>query len=325
MKSGREIDSARVGEQLRANDKILILTHKSPDGDTLGTGAALCRVLQQMGKQARVENSEPIPEKYRFLLEGLAQPDFDPEYIIAVDVADPKLLGDKLSVYADRVDLCIDHHPSNLYYAKEVFCRPEDGAAALTLYRILKEMGEPITPDIATDLYTGLSTDTGCFRYSNTSSEALRVAADLIDAGADNAGINVRMFETKSLAYFRLFQKVLAGLRLYCKGQVAVFKVTREMMEETGATEDMLDAIAPFSRQIAGVKAGVTMKQQADGRYKFSLRTHEPLDASAICQLIGGGGHARAAGSGIVEDEEEALSVILKFMALKLDCGVDET
>lgn len=316
------ITEERVKELLLEKDKILILTHKSPDGDTLGTGTALWRVLQSLGKTARVENSDTIPVKYAYLFDGLVATDFVPEYIIAVDVADPKLLGDKLSVYAERVDLCIDHHSSNLHYATELLCRPADGAAALTLYRVLKLMEVPMTPAIATSLYTGLATDTGCFRYSNTTSELMRAAADLMDAGADHADINVRMFETKSLAYFRLLQTVLAGLRMYCNGQVAVFKVTQDMMAQAGATEDMLDAIAPMSRQIAGVKAGITMKQTADGTYKFSLRTHEPLDASEMGRLLGGGGHARAAGTGVVTDEEVALSKLLDWTAEQLHCEV---
>lgn len=321
--SGQLVDAARVIELLKKADNILILTHKSPDGDTLGCGSALCRVLQGMGKHARVENSEVWPKKYDFLFTGIVMDEFTPEFVVAVDVADPQLLGDKLSCYADKVDLCIDHHPSNHLYAKETLLRADDGAASLTLFRVLKEMGVELTPELATDLYTGLSTDTGCFRYSNAGAEAYQVAAELIEKGADNADINVRMFETKSLSYFNLLQEVLAGLRMYCNGQVAVFKISRDMMDRTGATEDSLDAIAPLSRQIEGVKAGVTMKQTADGRYKFSLRTYEPLDASEVCKLLGGGGHARAAGTGMLEDEEAALQTILAYMAKELHCEVE--
>lgn len=318
-----EVDNKRVIAFLSEADKVLILTHKSPDGDTLGCGTALCRFFQDRGKLARVENSDPVPKKYEFLFEGVDSPEFVPEYIVAVDVADPKLLGEKLSVYKDKVDLCIDHHPSNLHYAKETLLCATDGAAALTLYRVFKEMGAEITPAIATCLYTGLSTDTGCFRYASTTAEAYRAGADLIDLGADNGDINIRMFETKPLSYFRILSEVMSGMRMYCNNQVSVLKVTRAMMERTGATDDALDAIAPMSRQIAGVKLGITMKQTKEGLYKFSLRTHEPLDASALAQLIGGGGHARAAGSGILEEEEAALRVVLEAAAKELHCEVE--
>lgn len=318
-----EIRSERVIELIREMDRVLILTHKSPDGDTLGCGTALCRLLLSMGKQARVENSDEIPAKYDYLFEGIPELDFVPEFVVAVDVADPKLLGSKLEPYADKVDLCIDHHVSNVMYAKETFLRGDDGAACLTLYRIFKEMGADITPAIANSLYTGLSTDTGCFRYSNASAEAYRAAADLIELGADNTKINTAMFETKSLGYFKLLQKVLSGLRMYCDNQVAVFKVTQEMLREVGATEDAWDAIAPLSRQIEGVVLGVTMKETKDGKYKFSLRSHEGFDACAAANRLGGGGHARAAGTGLLEDEEAALQVLLQYAAEQLHCEIE--
>lgn len=308
-----KIDSDRVAELLQEKDNILILTHKNPDGDTLGCGVALCRVLQGLGKNARVENSDIIPKRYSYLFEDLQVMDFEPEFIVAVDVADTKLLGERLEgLYSDRVDLCIDHHGSNREFAKELYLRSEDGAASLSLYRIIKKMGVSVTPQIATALYTGLSTDTGCFRYSNASSECYRVAAELIDSGADSARINVLMFETKPLSYFRLLTEVLAGMRTFCDGRVIVLKVTRDMFDRTGATPDQCDAIAAMSRQVEGALCGITMKEKQGGGYKLSLRTHEPLDAAQLCGLLGGGGHARAAGCDSGEDEEASLKILIE-------------
>ncbi len=314
-----KIDSDRVAELLQEKDNILILTHKNPDGDTLGCGVALCRVLQGLGKNARVENSDIIPKRYSYLFEDLKVMDFEPEFIVAVDVADTKLLGERLEgLYSDRVDLCIDHHGSNREFAKELYLRSEDGAASLSLYRIIKKMGVPVTPQIATALYTGLSTDTGCFRYSNASSECYRVAAELIDSGADSARINVLMFETKPLSYFRLLTEVLAGMRTFCDGRVIVLKVTRDMFDRTGATPDQCDAIAAMSRQVEGALCGITMKEKQGGGYKLSLRTHEPLDAAQLCGLLGGGGHARAAGCDSGEDEEESLRILIEAITKAL-------
>jgi len=302
------IDIKRVIELLNNAEDVLILTHKNPDGDTLGCGVALCRVLRAQGKRANVINGDVIPKRYDYLFEGLEPQDFEPRYIIAVDVADNKLLGDKLnSIYGDKVDLCIDHHGTNVEYAKELFLNSSDGAAALTLFRIFKEMGVNITPDIATALYTGLSTDTGCFRYSNASSESYRVGAELIDLGADNANINVLMFETKPMEYFKLLSETLNGMRTFCDGKVVVLKVTNEMFARTGATPDQCDAIAAMSRQVEGVLCGVTMKEKPNGGFKFSLRTHEPLDASKLCGAFGGGGHKRAAGCDAPALEEEKI------------------
>lgn len=313
------IDENRAAELLEAHDNILILTHMSPDGDTLGSGTALCRVLLSQGKKAAVVNSDPIPEKYDYLVKGLPEQDFEPEYIVAVDIATPALFGKKLSRYSDSVDLCIDHHPSNSDYAGNLHLMPGDGATCLTLYRILEIMGAEITPDVAGALYTGLSTDTGCFRYSNADAECYRVAAELIDCGADNAWINNRMFETKPVSYYRLIPEVFAGMRLFADGRISVFKVTNEMLERTGATEDVCDSVSAMARQMEGVLLGITMKQKPDGSYKFSLRTHAPLDASEIAKALGGGGHMRAAGCAVTGNEEEALEKIIKLAEEQLD------
>lgn len=314
------VNADRVIELLKEKDDVLILTHKNPDGDTLGCGVALCHMLRGLGKRARVENSEKIPARYSFLFEGLEPMDFEPGFIVAVDIADTKLLGDRLEgLYADKIDLCIDHHGSNRGYAKELHLCPDDGAAALTLYRIFKKMEVEITPDIATALYTGLSTDTGCFRYSNANSEAYRAGADLIDKGADNALINVLMFETKPYSYFKLLRDVLAEMRSFCDGKVIVMKVTLDMLERTGASAEHCDAIAALSRQVEGSVCGITMKEKKDGGFKFSLRTHEPLDASAICGAFGGGGHMRAAGCDAGVDEEETLRKMISIIEEELN------
>lgn len=317
-----DVSITQVYDLLRTHDNFLILTHKSPDGDTLGCASALTRALLSMGKKARFENSDVIPEKYAFLYDDIPVPEFEPEYIIAVDVADTKLLGDKLSVYADKVDLCIDHHISNRRYAKYLHLHAEDGAAALTLYRIFTTCGVEITPAMASDLYTGLSTDTGCFRYTNANAEAYRAAAGLIELGADNGKINELMFETKPLSYYKLVQETLGSMRMFCDSKVAVFKVTQEMLHRTGATEDQCDAICAMSRTIEGVEVGITMKQRKDGKYKFSLRTRDKLDASEICRLLGGGGHVRAAGCDAGPDEEESLQTMLRFISEKLGCTI---
>lgn len=317
-----DVSIQQVYDILRTHDNFLILTHKSPDGDAIGCASALTRALLAMGKKARFENSDVIPQKYHFLYEDINFPDFEPQYIVTVDVADTKLLGDRLSVYADKVDLCIDHHVSNLHYAKYTHLNANDGAAALTLYRIFTACGVEITKPMADDLYTGLSTDTGCFRYTNANAEAYRAAADLIELGADNGKINELMFETKPLSYYKLVQETLQGMRLFCDSRVAVFKVTQDMLHRTGATEDQCDAICAMSRTIEGVELGITMKQRKDGGYKFSLRTRDLLDASELCRLLGGGGHVRAAGCDAGPDEEASLQTILDYAAKKLNEAV---
>ena len=308
------IDIARAAELLRENDDILVLCHAHPDGDTLGCGYALMHMLQSLGKRCRLECADEIAPKYSFMLEGLADcGDFEPKFITAVDVADIKLLSDaSAEKYGGRVDLCIDHHGSNTEYAK-AFCVDASAAAcAEMLCPLADELGVEITPAIANCLYTGISTDTGCFKFSNTTARTHILAARLMECGANVPEINRVFFETKSLSYVKLERFALDSLKMYFGGQCAVITVTQEMFAKSGSNDSETDAIPGLSRQIEGVKAGVTIKESKDGTFKISVRTHAPIDASEICRPLGGGGHVRAAGCRIRGSRDEAEKLIIE-------------
>lgn len=184
------------------NDNFLILTHKSPDGDTLGSGFALCAFLRDMGKKANVVNSDSFPERYDLIYESYYPQEFDVKYVIAVDIADTNLLGSNLSKYAEEgaIDLCIDHHISNKYFAKQSYVEADASAAALIMYKIFKASGRNISRQIARCLYTGIATDTGCFKYENTTPQAHIACAELMSYGIDFAYINRKMFDVKARA-----------------------------------------------------------------------------------------------------------------------------
>ena len=167
-------------------------------------------------------------------------------------------------------------------------------------------MGVQIDSDIASCIYTGCSTDTGCFRYSNVTERTHLIAAELIKAGAKHSMINTRMFETKSMNNVMLESMCLSTLKFYAQGRIAVISVTQDMFLKTGTDKSALDAIKPITRQIEGVTAGITLREESDGVISVSLRTDEDVDAAAICAHFGGGGHVRAAGcefKGITLDE----------------------
>ena len=307
------ITVSQAAWELKAADKILILAHHYPDGDTLGSGFGLCRALRAIGKTARVECSDKIPDKYRFMFENMEQAaDFEPEFICAVDVADTLLLGDKLSVYADRVELCIDHHCSNTRYARKLVLNPEYAATAMIVAEIIRELGVEFDRDIAACIYTGIATDTGCFKYSNTSSYAMRMAADMLDCGINSEMINRTMFDMKSKARIELERMALDSMRFFLGDRCAVMVITNEMIEKSGAGEDDLEGLAPIPRQIEGVYVGVTMREKQDGTFRVSVRTDNHADASAICSLLGGGGHVRAAGCTISGPQDRAVEAILE-------------
>ena len=214
---------------LLAHDNFEILTHANPDGDTLGSGFALCLALQHLGKNARVITTN-IPKDFVFLTEGVLAQDFDAQTIVSVDVADEKLLGDNRDVYSGRIMLCIDHHCINKVSAPLKCVDPEAAANCEILFDIFEKMGVPVEGKIATCLYTGIATDTGCFKYGNTTSRAMRIAADLLDSGVPAPAINKVMFDTKTKIKLRLEQAVYRGMEFYADDRCAIITITCDML-----------------------------------------------------------------------------------------------
>lgn len=302
-----------VADILKEQDNILILVHGHPDGDTLGCGYSLCRSLVALGKKARVSCSDPIPSKFGYLSNDIESPEFEPDFIVAVDVADTKLLGkENEELYKDKIDLCIDHHGSNRLYAKRTYLDSGAAAACEIMLQVIKELGVEITKETADCIYTGLSTDTGCFRYSNVTPRTMTMGAEMIEKGASHADINTVMFDTKTKSYLKLQQLCLEGLEMYFDDKCSLITVTQEMFRKSGSDESECDAIASLSRQVEGVVIGATLRERADGSFKVSLRTHEPVDASAICAKMNGGGHPRAAGCQLEGPLEEAKATLLR-------------
>ena len=297
---------------LKGTDRILILTHQYPDGDTLGSGYALCRALTALGKTVRVACADAIPDKYAYMLEGVAEPAFEPAFICAVDVADRRLLGSSLEALADRTDLCIDHHGSNVQYARRLLLDACCAATAILVYQVIRAMGAPIDRQTAECIYTGIATDTGCFKYANTSPDAHRIAAELMESGIRYEMINRTMFDIKSRARLELERLALDSIRFYYGGRCAVMFITNDMVSRSGAGENDMEGLAPITRQIEGVWVGITLRQKADGCYKVSVRTGTHADAAAICGRLGGGGHNRAAGCAVDAVAEEAVSRLLQ-------------
>ena len=304
------IDVKECARLLLEQDDILILTHAHPDGDTLGCGFALCRALLQKGKFAYVKNEADIPPKYNYLFDDIVPMKFTPRFVVAVDVATEGLLGAIQGKY--HIDLCIDHHGTNTDYADRLLL--DDGAAAASeiIYKVIREMGVPLDKGMANCLYTGISTDTGCFRYASATAESYRIAADLIEAGADNGRINRVMFETKTKTYARLERLALESMRFYLDERVAIITVTQEMYHLTGSNEQETEGLAPLTRQIEGVEVGITIREKPDGTCKASLRTFESVNAAEIAKAFGGGGHPQAAACNLDMDVKTARAKLVE-------------
>ncbi|MBE6885790.1 MAG: bifunctional oligoribonuclease/PAP phosphatase NrnA [Oscillospiraceae bacterium] len=306
-----QISQQEAALLLRQGEDILVLCHEKPDGDTIGSGTALCAALAGLGKRVALACSDPIPDKYRYMgFERFLYRNFTPKMIVAVDVADAALLGNRLGEYKDQVDLCIDHHGSNRAYAKKCWVEGGLSATCEMIYRLVRELGCEMTTQIAACCYTGISTDTGCFRYSSVTPATHRIAAEILEFGVDGADINRRMFECKSRSRLAVELAVLSTIEYYCEGKCAVITVTRDILEQCGAVESELEGIPPIPKQIEGVEVGITIREREDC-CRISLRTGETLDASAVCALFGGGGHIRASGCTIPGTPAQAKAALI--------------
>lgn len=296
---------------LRSQDNILILTHRQPDGDTIGCAAGLCVALRQLGRTAYIAPNEDAHALFTpYLEDKLAPADFNASFLVAVDIAGVGLFPASTSRYAGQIDLAIDHHPSNERFGKENCVDFSCASCGELLYRILCELG-PITPEIALPLYVAVSTDTGCFVYSNTTPETHRVAAALMETGIDYASANKRHFRTKSLKRLKLEGMIVEALECYDGGATVIAPITLGMRAAVRATEEDLEDISAFVGQIEGVKTAVTLRELHPGECKLSVRTGRDLNASDICALLGGGGHAAAGGCTVYGTVEKAKEAIL--------------
>ncbi len=310
----KKVSVKQAAQLLLEKDKYLILCHRYPDGDTIGSAFALCRGLRSIGKKANVMCADIISSKYEYIYSELEGENFRTENIIAVDVADAKLLGPALEKeYGGKVLLCVDHHGSNTGYAQNLLLDSSAAAAGEVVWRLIKQMG--ITPDVKMGeaVYTAISTDTGCFRYSSTTARTLKLAAELIELGVNAANINKLMFETKSKARIEIERGLYKSLEYWFDGKVAVITLTEDMIRDASAGEGDLDNIASIAIQIEGVKAGITFRQ-CDAGYKVSLRTLPGINACEICKHFGGGGHIVASGCTIPGDLDMAKIEMQKVM-----------
>ena len=302
-------DTARF---LRERDNYLILTHKRPDGDTIGCAAALMELLRGLGKTAWLLESQDATRLFQEYLEGRTAPaDFTPDTVVSVDVATQNLLPPNAQPYRDRIDLAIDHHPSQEFFARQTWVETDKAACGELLYALAVEL-DGLNERVATPLYVAVSTDTGCFVYSNTTPNTHRVAAELMAAGAPYQRLNKKHFRTKTLARMRLEGLILQNLKLYHGGSVAVAPISLAMMAQAGATEDDAEDIAAFVGLIEGVRHSATIRELCRGECKISLRTAAELNASDVCARLGGGGHKAAAGCTVYGSVTEAERAIVE-------------
>lgn len=294
---------------LQSRDNILLLTHRNPDGDTLGSAAALCSALRRLGKICAIYDNPETTDRFpEFIGKYIYAGDFQPEFVISVDVASENMFP---AGFSGKVDMAIDHHPSNTFFAPLTAIRAKASACAELIIDLIKRLPGEMTAEEATLLYIALSTDTGCFQYSNTNGDTFAAASYLMSMGADNLKINDIFFRKVSPARIRLEGMIYSNMRLYRSGTVCVAPVTLDMIRESGASEEDMEDLAGLAGRMAGASLAVTIREKGPSECRISLRSDSSVDSSRICSYFGGGGHFKAAGCTIYDCPEKAEKILL--------------
>lgn len=304
----------QTANYLKQHDNFIIIPHRSPDGDCLGSSSALLLALRSLGKNAKIALPSPVTERLSFIWDkSYEQGDFTPEVAVAVDVADTYMM---LELYDEvfakaKSTVCIDHHGTNPAYA-DVNCIDSSAAAAGEIVcEVIEHMGAKLTRDIAERLYVSIADDTGGFQYSNTTDRTHRIAAKLFKAGINSADIMRTLFATHTKAEMQLLKFVTARMEYHFGGKVCTTWVDAEALESSGAEMSNADAWIGLTRSAGGVEVGIMFKLLGENETRVSLRSNNYVDVAAIAGKFGGGGHIRAAGVTFNEDFESAKAKLL--------------
>jgi phosphoesterase RecJ-like protein len=315
------LSRSEAARWLGERDDFLILTHRRPDGDTLGSAAVLCRGLRQLGKRAHILENPEVTEKYLHLHRGLTQETAEGnQTLVCVDTAAPSMLPENAQPLLQNIALRIDHHGSATSFTPLELVDATAGATGDIIYDILVEMGVALDKPMAEALYTAVSTDTGCFRYANTNAHSYTVASACAQAGGDLHTINQEIFDTNSLARLRLQGWIVENIRFFRGGKLAACALPKAVEQQLGLTEDDMENISGFPRSIQGVKMAATLRECDEGTVKVSVRALPGYDAAAVCQAFGGGGHKGAAGATLKMTLEQAAEAVAAEM-IRIDNG----
>lgn len=314
----KKLNLIELQNEVKIPKYTLILCHRNPDPDTLGSAFGLKAILEHYGSKAKVACCDKTT-RLAFITKGedLEYNEDNYERIIAVDVASPMQLGE-LSFLADRVDLIIDHHAMNTRFTDyyEEFC----GACCEIIFELARELKilDNLPIHFFESVYAGISGDTGGFKYSNTTERTMLYGAEIITFGIDFAEINRLIFDNKTLGEIKGQELAYKNVKLLCDGTLAVVMFTKAMREENEITDEDIGDIVNCIRSIEGVKVAVSIKQTTndENKYSISSRSNCDIDVSKACAKIGGGGHVRAAGATLyAESPNEAEQTIIELFS----------
>lgn len=312
---------------LRGSQKIIILPHILPDGDTLGSSLALKRTLEILGKKALILIDDEIPSNLNFMInhnsimstKTFLSLDFKPDLIVTIDTSDIERLGDRRELLDlnDEI-LNIDHHKTNMNFGKYNLVDSNASSCGEIIYKIINDLEIELDKDISTYLYVSLSTDTGSFKYSNTTPKTLRIAADLLEKGIDSTFIVTMLYQNKPMNKIKLLSDALNTLEIHYNGKLAMIHVTNKMFEENNISPSNSDGIIEYARDIEGVEVAVFLKELSFNEIKVGFRSKYYFDVSLIAGEFNGGGHKKASGCTIFDTMINAKEKIKEKLRNKL-------
>jgi len=312
--------SIRTAKQaIKKFNKFLITSHINPEGDAIGSQVAMSYLLKKLGKEAIMLNDSPVPKLLQFIkgtehiLKEMPH-DFNYQAVIILDSPDLARIG-RVNEYIkkDAVIINIDHHISNINFGKLNWVEPEFSSAGEMVYDLFKAFKVKIGMDEAVALYAAIMTDTGSFRYSNTSSKTHRIAAELIDIGIQSYEMHTKIYETVSIQDTNLLGEALQTMKLTEDGKIAWLWVTKEMLKKTKASLEGTEGIINFARSIDGVEIAILFRETGtEDRVKVSFRSKGKVDVNKLAAAFNGGGHPTASGCTVFGKIEEAEKKVLE-------------
>ncbi|MDR2074443.1 MAG: DHH family phosphoesterase [Oscillospiraceae bacterium] len=305
-----DVSLVDVADFLRRNSDFYILTHVHPDGDSLGSAFALCRVLQKMGKKTCVVTPDSIPERFLFLVDIVKKFDFFLcKTVVCVDFSHRALLG---SLDFPEIHLCIDHHKTEKGIGSLSYIDSSAAANSEIIYDLIKIMGEEVDPEIASCIYTGIATDTGRFKYSNVTAKTFGIVKEIFNKIDNFQGLNQILFGNKSKNFFEFRNQILSEMEYLFDDRFVFLVVRLTHLDKFGVSYEEAKSVVSLPLDVVGVEFVVTLKEDSTDFYRISIRTSDKFSALLLCKEFGGGGHLNAGGFQLEGDLNELKNRILK-------------
>lgn len=313
-----------VIEAIRGNQRFLLTGHMSPDGDSIACQLAMAEALEQLGKEASLQSSDPVPAMYRKLpgasrIRRVSEIEGEFDAAILMECPTPERSGfDRIPA---AVTVNIDHHPDNQEHADANWVNPKKAATAEMIFTLVQDLGCEITGSMAENLFAGILTDTGSFTFSNTTATSLEIAAALMRSGANPAVVAQKVYRSYPPEKLDLIGHMLSNIRRYYDGAAVVMSIDKEEIERKGYTNEIFEDIVNMPLITSVVQVSIIGRQGDKGTWRFSMRSKNDIDIGSIARSMGGGGHRNAAGF----NSDDELETIIEKIVGQLEGPLSKT